>query len=62
MTFLVMQRILIENGLTPTIFENPNCIDVRPVREIMQDFKNGQAIYRKIVEESEDIKKQELKN
>ncbi len=54
--FLVMQRMLIENGITPTVFDNPNCIDMMSVNEIMKKLKEGQKEYRKIVEESNRLK------
>ncbi len=54
--FLVMQRMLIENGITPTVFDDPNCIDMMSVNEIMQKLKEGQNKYREIVEESNRLK------
>lgn len=54
-TFLVMQRMLIENGLTPAIFENPNYIDFKSVEEIIEELKSAQDIYIGIVED-EDTK------
>lgn len=57
--FLVMQRMPMENGLSPTIFDDPNCIDLKSVEEIMQELKEGQETYKKIVKESNQIKQKE---
>lgn len=54
--FLVMQRMLIENGIAPIVFDNPNCIDMKSVSEIMNELKGGQVKYKIIVEESNGLK------
>lgn len=47
--FLVLQKMLIENDLTPTIFWNPNCLDFKSVKEIMVKLKRGQKRYLELL-------------
>lgn len=46
--FLVLNKFLIENGMYPTIMDNPNVIDMKSIEEISNEIKKGQQTFIKI--------------
>ncbi len=44
--FLLLNKFLIENGLSPTIMYDPNMIDLRSIQEIIEEIKKGQTYFQ----------------
>jgi prophage maintenance system killer protein len=46
--FLVMNKLLLENDLSPTIFHDPNAIDMHSVPQIVDLIRAGQTTYQNL--------------
>lgn len=47
--FLTLNKLLLQNGLSPALFNDPNVLDMHSIAEIVDIIKNGQAEYRKLL-------------
>jgi len=48
-TFLTMNKLLLQNGLSPALLYDPNVFDMKSIGQIAQHIRNGQAAYRALV-------------
>jgi len=46
--FLTMNKMLVENGLSPVCMWNPNCLDVIDVETLIKEVKKGQERFQEI--------------
>lgn len=46
--FLTMNKMLVENKLSPVCMWNPNCLDVMNVKTLIGKIKEGQENFKKI--------------
>lgn len=53
--YLLLQRMLVENGLSPTVLYNPNVIDLKSVKEIIGAIKAGQERFTYLTSLSEAL-------
>ena len=48
--FVVINKLLIDAGLSPTILENPNHLDGFSIEEIVQEIREGQGRFQALLE------------
>lgn len=48
--FLCMNKLLLQNGYSPALWNDPNCIDMHSVSEIVSLIRRGQKAYQKLIE------------
>lgn len=50
--FLIMNKLLLQNGFSPVLADDPNIIDGRSKEEVVQCIKQWQVAYKAMVEKS----------
>lgn len=43
--FLTLNKLLLQNDLSPALFEDPNVLDMKSIEQIVQHIREGQAAY-----------------
>ena len=47
---IICNKLLLENGFTPVIFENPNCVEGFSIKELCKEIKDGMARAKQYIE------------